>query len=576
MAIASRLRITPTESGSHGSVTGLGLHRRLIGGKLIFREPASRFFDMAAPTQPTRIAAIDIGSNSIRQIVADVSGEGAIRVLDEMKAQPRLGAGLQDSGGLDPESMTRAVEALGRMSALARQLGAERIEAVATSAVRDAANAADFLARVKAETGLEIRVLDGPEEARLCFRSALAHFDLALGRTVLLDIGGGSLEIVLSAGGVVDRLVSLPLGAIRLTEQFMRDGISPSRVKELRREVRSRLREEIPARDWRRARVIGSGGTFTNLAGIHLARRGVSQARSVHGARVPHGEVEHILDLLVSLSADERRAVPGLNPERADIIVAGLAVVAEVLTRLQSRELIVSRYGIREGILLETARITPTVADAGDARQRSVLDLAERCHYEVPHARQVRRLALRLFDALGQRLGLTREDRAVLADAALLHDIGYHISYERHHKHSYHLILHAELLGMSPAEQVIVANLARYHRGAPPKKKHRNYGTLDGDMRRRIKRLAALLRVADGLDRGHSGAVRALRIRKVGSVLRLTPEAESEQQPVRLEAWGAHRKSALLADVLGMPIEIVAPDGSMLSSNTLEPAEALE
>jgi exopolyphosphatase/guanosine-5'-triphosphate,3'-diphosphate pyrophosphatase len=419
-------------------------------------------------------------------------------------------------------------------------------------------------------------VLDGPEEARLCFRSALAHFDLALGRTVLLDIGGGSLEIVLSAGGVVDRLVSLPLGAIRLTEQFMRDGISPSRVKELRREVRSRLRDEIPARDWRRARVIGSGGTFTNLAGIHLARRGVGQARSVHGARVPHGEVEHILDLLTSLSPEERRAVPGLNPERADIIVAGLAVVAEVLTRLQSRELIVSRYGIREGILLETARITPTVADAGEARQRSVLDLAERCHYEVPHARQVRRLALRLFDTLGQRLGLAREDRAILSDAALLHDIGYHISYERHHKHSYHLILHAELLGMSPAEQVVVANLARYHRGAPPKKKHRNYGTLDRDMRRRIKRLAALLRVADGLDRGHSGAVHALRIRKVGDVLRLTPEAESEQQPVRLEAWGAHRKSALLAEVLGMPVEIVAPDGSVLSSESLEPAEALE
>jgi exopolyphosphatase / guanosine-5'-triphosphate,3'-diphosphate pyrophosphatase len=164
----------------------------------------------------------------------------------------------------------------------------------------------------------------------------------------------------------------------------------------------------------------------------------------------------------------------------------------------------------------------------------------------------------------------------VLADAALLHDIGYHISYERHHKHSYHLILHAELLGMSPAEQVIVANLARYHRGAPPKKKHRNYGTLDRDMRRRIKRLAALLRVADGLDRGHAGAVHALRIRKVGEVLRLTPEPESEQHPVRLEAWGAHRKSALLAEVLGMPVEIVSSDGTVLSSEALEPAEALE
>ncbi|HYD54127.1 MAG TPA: HD domain-containing protein, partial [Gemmatimonadaceae bacterium] len=309
---------------------------------------------------------------------------------------------------------------------------------------------------------------------------------------------------------------------------------------------------------------------------VHLARRGVFTARNVHGARVPHGEVEHILDLLSSLSAEERRAVPGLNPERADIIIAGLAVVAEVLTRLQSRELVVSRYGIREGILLEAARVAPVAADQGDARARSVRELAERCHVEVPHARAVRRLALRLFDALGSRLGLGRDDRVLLSDAALLHDIGYHISYERHHKHSYHLILHAELLGMSPADQVVLANVARYHRGAEPKKKHRNYGALERDMRRRIKRLSALLRVADGFDRGHAGAVRSVKVRRVGDALRLTPVPADGAGNVRLEAWGAHRKSGLLAELLAMPVEIVAPDGTLLSSESLEPAEALE
>ena len=536
----------------------------------------SRVTSAQAPRNGTRIAAVDIGSNSIRQIVADVSADGSIRVVDEMKAQPRLGTGLHDSGALHPESMSRAVEALGRMAVLARQLGAERIEAVATSAVRDASNADDFLTRVWRETGLRIHVLDGPEEARLSFRSALAHFDLASGRTVLLDIGGGSLEIVLSAGGVVDRLISLPLGAIRLTERYLADGPSPPRVRALRKEVRQRLRDAIPARDWRRARVIGSGGTFTNLAGIYLSRGGINTARSVHGARVPHGEVEHIIDTLTSLSPEERRAVPGLNPERADIIVAGLAVIAEVLARLQSRELIVSRYGIREGILLEAARVTPTVADAGEARERSVLDLAERCHYEAPHAKQVQRLSLRLFDALGARLGLDKDDRALLADAATLHDIGYHISYERHHKHSYHLILHAELLGMSPAEQVIVANVSRYHRGTEPKKKHRDYGSLDKTIRRRIKRLAALLRVADGCDRGHSGAVRTITVRRLPNALRLTPVPVSPDQPIRLECWGAHRKSGLLADLLGVPVEIVTPDGTILSSAALEPSEALE
>ncbi len=193
-----------------------------------------------------------------------------------------------------------------------------------------------------------------------------------------------------------------------------------------------------------------------------------SRWRAAHGAVIPREELEHVLDLLVSMTGDERRAVPGLNPERADIIVAGLAVAAEVMARIDARELLVSRYGIRERLLLEAARIAPTVADPGDARERSVREFAERCHYEPLHAQTVQRLALGLFDTLGERLGCAPEDRALLSDAALLHDIGYHISYERHHKHSYHLILHAELLGMSPTEQVIVANVARYHRGAPP------------------------------------------------------------------------------------------------------------
>jgi exopolyphosphatase/guanosine-5'-triphosphate,3'-diphosphate pyrophosphatase len=278
--------------------------------------------------------------------------------------------------------------------------------------------------------------------------------------------------------------------------------------------------------------------------------------------------------MLVSMTTDERRGVTGLNPERADIIIAGLAVAGEVMARVDARELLVSRYGIREGLLLETARITPTIADPGEARERSIREFAERCHYEPLHARTVQRLALGLFDAFGARLGCAPDDRPLLADAALLHDIGYHISYERHHKHSYHLILHAELLGMSPTEQVIVANVARYHRGRAPRRKHRNFGSLDRELRRRIKRLAAVLRVADGFDRGHVGAVGEVKVRRLHRAIRLTPIPAHRSAPIRLEAWGAHRKSELLAEVAGIPIEIVTPDGSVLSSSDLEgPAE---
>jgi exopolyphosphatase / guanosine-5'-triphosphate,3'-diphosphate pyrophosphatase len=191
------------------------------------KESRSSITSRTDPAGDVRISAIDIGSNSIRQIIADVSPAGAIRVVDEMKAAPRLGAGIQETGELNRDATAAAAEALGRMEALARQLGASRSRVVATSAVRDASNADEWVARVKIDTGLDIEVLDGEEEARLSFRSAEAHFDLGVGRAAVIDIGGGSLEIVLSADGLVERLISLPFGAIRLTEKYFRHGITP-------------------------------------------------------------------------------------------------------------------------------------------------------------------------------------------------------------------------------------------------------------------------------------------------------------------------------------------------------------
>lgn len=509
-----------------------------------------------------RVAAIDIGSNSIRQIVADVSPDGTIRVVDEMKAAPRLGAGLGEQGELAPDAMARALEAVVRMATLAQQLGADRVEAVATSAVRDAPNGAEFISAVREATGLKVRALTGDQEARLSFRSALAHFELGEGRAVVMDIGGGSLEIALSADGLLERLESFPLGALRATERFLGSDTRHSDVKALRKAVRAALRGKLPYRAWRGALCIGSGGTFTNLAEIFLARRGMHTARSVQGTRIPRVEVEHILDTLTEMTPAERSRVPGLSPARADIIVAGVAIAAETMKRFEARELTVSAYGIREGLLLETARVAPKIADPGEARERSVREFAERCHFEAPHGEQVRKLALQLFDALGPRLGCAPEERATLADAALLHDVGYHISYEKHHKHSYHLIVHADLLGMTPEEQVAVANIARYHRGARPKRKHRNFGSLEKPLRDRVERLAAILRVADGLDRGHVGAVDRVRTRWLEHALRITPVPVEGATSLRLELWGASRKAAMLEKLAGIPVELIAPDGT--------------
>ena len=209
--------------------------------------------------------------------------------------------------------------------------------------------------------------------------------------------------------------------------------------------------------------------------------------------------------------------------------------------------------------------MVPTPADQGEARERSVLQLAERTHYEAPHSQHVQLLALQLFDSIGQRLGCASEERRLLADAALLHDIGYHISYDKHNKHSFHLIEHAELLGMTPSEQIIVANVARYHRGAEPKRKHVNYGGLDKPLRRTIKRLSAILRVADGFDRGHASAVAEIKVRWLERALRLTAVPRRANLNLRLDLWGAARKSNLLSELAGVPVEIVGPDGSVMT-----------
>jgi exopolyphosphatase/guanosine-5'-triphosphate,3'-diphosphate pyrophosphatase len=283
-----------------------------------------------------RISAIDIGSNSIRQTIADVSPTGTIRVVDEMKAAPRLGAGLYETGKLSEVAIQNALSTLTRMATLANQLGVKRTEVVATSAVRDAANGEEFLKLVKSETGLKVRVLRGEDEARLSFRSALAHFDLGVGRAVVMDIGGGSLELALSADGLVERLISLPLGAISVTERYLGPAAKKKGMRKLRKHVWIELRRHLSARHWHATRIFCSGGTFTSLASIYLARIGMESAKTVHGTVIPRIELEHIVDMLRNMSLSERQGVPGLNAARSDIILGGLAVAREFCSRART------------------------------------------------------------------------------------------------------------------------------------------------------------------------------------------------------------------------------------------------
>ena len=299
-------------------------------------------------TEPTeRIAAIDVGSNTVLLLIAERSPTAGLTIIAEAEDQPRLGAGVSATGRLSQAAMTRALETLERMRESCRAHGVSRIGAVATAAAREADNGAEFVQLVR-EHGIPLQTISPETEAALSYRSAAYHFPGAE-RTLVADIGGGSLELIGASGGRIRLSRSLPLGAVRLTELALP-------LSALRDQISRALDQSVPGRDWSGAAVIGSGGTFANLAAMALAQRGVS-GQPVHGVEISAREIEDLLARLSTLSPEERRQVPGLQPERADIIVAGVAVVAGLLKRVNAVSARVNGYGLREGLLLQMAGI---------------------------------------------------------------------------------------------------------------------------------------------------------------------------------------------------------------------------
>jgi exopolyphosphatase/guanosine-5'-triphosphate,3'-diphosphate pyrophosphatase len=498
-----------------------------------------------------QIAAIDVGSNSIRLSVAEYDPERGLRIVDEAKDQPRLAAGIAATGALDEQAMNRAIAALGRMREVADRRKVKRLRAVATSAVREASNGREFVARVKREVGIQLEVIDADTEASLSYRSVAHHFALQSSRSLIVDIGGGSLELVGAVNGLVELSESLPMGAVRLTEIYLwGKRPTPREVGAMRKWVRKRIRKAFPRRNWRHAQVIGSGGTFTNLGRMAKARRG-SEAGMVHGEQVGTAEVEQLLDWLSAKSSAERAEVAGLNPQRSDIILAGLAVTAELLDAVQASSVTVSAYGLREGLLLEmVGEMTADGAGLTDDPLRAMRELVDRCQGDRRHVEHVRTLALTLFDRLHEALGADPSERYVLEAASLLHDVGQVVSYRKHHRHSYQLIMHAERLRLTARERVLVALVSRYHRKRGPSKKHAEYTRLSKPDRAVVRRLSGLLRVADGLDRGHSAGVAQLTTRLTRDALYIRVSPRLARSDLSLEIWGALRKSDVLEKTL--------------------------
>lgn len=520
---------------------------------------------MAVDPSPERatLAAIDIGTNSVHGVVARiVDGEGGPRfeILEREKDVVRLGASAGDIRELSDDAIDRTVAALARFRQIAEVHDAP-IRAVATSAVREAENRDDLIDRAWTEAHVHVDVVSGTEEARLIHLGVLQAVPVFDQRLLLCDIGGGSTELLVGLRGEVLASRSLKLGAIRLTRRFF-DGrlVHPGAVDACRRFVRSTVAPF--AREIRRLRpevAVGSSGTITNLAEMAARRATGSRPRTVSNLVLTRAGLDDVVaDLLAAPSTEVRAELPGLDPGRADIILAGALILEQVLDELDIDELVISDYALREGVLLDAwqRRHGGSLRHLSELRRRSVLDLAAAMDEDPDHPAHVARLALELFDATAARHGMGDDAREVLEAGARLCNVGLFLSHAQHHKHSHYVIRSTDRLsGFTDHEVELIALVARYHRKSEPRPRHPEFATLDGDDQQLVRVLAGLLRVAIGLDRNHAARVASVTVEDRPDRLVVRAQAAGADD-IDLELYAATARKDLLEAALRVAIEV--------------------
>jgi exopolyphosphatase/guanosine-5'-triphosphate,3'-diphosphate pyrophosphatase len=504
-----------------------------------------------------RLAAIDIGTNSVHMIVVQVRPDLSFEVIDREKEMVRLGAGGLDGRRLTDSAMEAALAALSKFRRLAESHQVDEILAAATSAAREAENGGEFLAAIERATGIRARVISGTEEARLIHQAAVYGVDVLGGPAVVIDIGGGSVEITLGSNDRPKLARSFKVGVIRLTERFVKsDPLEPRDERRLVRHVNETIDKyaaEVVAAGF--DRVIGTSGTILSLGTMAAHAETGTPPEDLRNLRIPARAIHKLRKRVVDLALQQRLRLPGLEPRRADIVVAGAVLLDTILRRLDADEITLCDLALREGLVLDyinrNRRKIAQVDRYPDVRRRSVVELAERCRYAAEHAQQVARLATSLFDQTRAMHGLTDREREWLEYAALLHDIGVHISYEKHHRHSYYLVKHGGLRGFDPQEVEVIGLVARYHRQSTPKKSQAEYRALGGALRRAVRVLAAQLRLAEGLDRSHSQSLSSVQLLDRGpdALVQLRTGGDAE-----LELWAAGRHARPFEEMLGKPV----------------------
>ncbi len=502
------------------------------------------------------VAAIDVGTNSIHMVIVRIFLQlPAFSIIAREKETVRLGDRDPQTGNLTPEAIGRAFGALKRCQEIAKSLNAQQILAVATSAVREAPNGHEFIRSIEAELGLSVDLISGQEEARRIYLGVLSGVEFDNKPHIIIDIGGGSTELILCDSHEPRTLSSTKIGAVRLTAEFIPNNpISDRAFIYLQAFVRGQLEraiEDIKAnlQPNELPKMVGTSGTIETLATIlNLDKNGQAPER-IHGSQIHLHELRNLTNRLRRMTVAERMTIEGISERRAEIIVAGAVVLQEAMAMLGMASLSVCERSLREGTIVDWMLTQGAIEDRlkyqGSIRERSTLKIAGKYGVDLPHSQRVADLALTLFDRThGMLHHWDRSIRQLLWSAAILHNSGHFVSHDSHHKHSYYLIRYGELLGYTESEIDLIANIARYHRKSPPKKKHHNLQNLSKEQRTIVSQLSAILRIAVALDRRRIGAIKDIQIDcdLVTRECNLTFFATNPNDECELECWSLDYK----------------------------------
>ncbi|SLM49109.1 putative Exopolyphosphatase [Nitrospira japonica] len=507
----------------------------------------------------TKLAVIDIGTNSIHMVLAEVQPDGNYKIVDRFKNMARLGDGTFESQRLSDEAIARGLEVLRQLVTLARNKGYDRIVAVATSAVREAKNGGDFIDLVAEQLRLTVRVVSGNEEARLIFLAVKNSVPMGDQPVLAVDVGGGSVELMVGNRDQLLHVKSLKLGAIRLADQFLkRTPPSDGMLRSLEDLVTERLKGALDSFKTKRIdSLIATSGMAGNLAEVIYLKKNGRPLPQLNLATVSLKDVKEIEQDLRRSTIKERLVIPGLDSKRVDTLFPATIVLRRLMELAERDEMVLCDKAIREGVIYDFVvrhkERLKAEAEIPDLRRRNVVAFARRCQTPEVHSLHVAGLALRLFDQTKRLHGLGQAERDCLEYAAILHDVGYLINERQHHKHAYYLITHSDLGGLSADELQIVANVARYHRRALPQSKHEGYEALPAKRQRTVRILASLLRIADALDRTRFSVVRSLDVR-LGRTVTITAHVTGDAE---LEAWAARGRADLFERVFRRRVRFI-------------------